>query len=317
MSSTIVALDTEGKLYVAGDNYYGQLGIGTTENSDDYICLNEIEGNKLYNKKIVQFETYEYFIIVRDNTGKIYSWGHNYYGQLGNLNISIDIAYWGSPKKCYVTEPVCISEQEGNALIGKNIVKLKRGNNSVYAIDSEGKLYTWGSGDYGLLCDGEEEDRSYPLCVSEMDGHLFNSIKIVNVTDYDLAAAAIDDNGNLYVWGMDFEGGILADVHPICINTIEDSGLYGKKIVHMQNDGKYDDYLLVFDSNGNSYKALNGVYLSEIEYNRNVATTKEIEGKIVNQSFRFEEKYKIDFYLTDDGNLYFSSELRDLSKFFL
>ena len=314
---TIVAIDTDGNMYVCGDNYYGQLGIGTTEDSDEYICLTKIEENPLYNKKIVQFfyDQLGNTMIVRDKEGKIYSWGHNYRGTLGNPDIEIDFAEWGSPKECYITEPVCISEQEGSALKGKNIVKLKESENSVYAIDAKGKVYTWGKGYHGILCDRQTENRSYPVCISNLPDHVFNKIKIIDVVTNYGVAIAIDDNGKLYTWGggADFESSEETDIlDPICLTETENSGVYGKKITHIDNYGESDyNELSVIDSDGNLYiKSSQLIYISEFDYNRNMADRKEINGEIVNEIFYFEYKsLGIHYYLTDNGNLYFSSEI--------
>ena len=323
LEGTVYALDVDGKLYTRGENYYGQLGIGTTENTEEFICLNDIEGNALYNKKIVQYLRDTYLVLVRDSDGKLYSWGHNYYGMLGNKDISIDYSLLGSPKQCYITEPICISNQDGCVLNGKNIIKMKILHNSVFAIDSEGKLYSWGENTQGVLCDKQEKDRNYPVCVSDIENHPFNSIKIVDVErflswDYSYAVA-IDDNGNLYAWGSNVDGSFgdtttTKSLNPVCVNTKETSGLYGKEIVGLSkvdDDNIYSD-IGVIDSNGNVYVANSGSYIPKMEYYRNIQDTKEVNGEIVNNSYYFKDIVNVYYYLTENGNLYYTSSERML-----
>ena len=321
LDGTIYALDIDGKLYVKGENYYGQLGIGSTSDSQEFICLNDIEGNALYNKKIVQYETYNYFIIARDSNGKLYSWGHNYYGMLGNKNISVDYSSWGSPKKSYITEPICISEQDGCELNGKNIVKLKFSHNSVYAIDSNGKLYSWGNNTQGILCDMQTTIRNYPVCVSDLENHPFNSVKIVDVEGY-LSweysyAVAIDDKENLYAWGTNVDGSFgdtttIDSLIPICVNLKETSGLYGKRIVGLSKIDYTNIYseIQVIDSNGDIFIANNGSYILEQEYYRNIQDTKEINGEIINNNYYFKDEVNVTYFLTENGNVYYTSSER-------
>ena len=50
-------IDKDGKVYTCGDNYYGQLGNGTTEDSNTPICISDISGNALNGKKICNVYT--------------------------------------------------------------------------------------------------------------------------------------------------------------------------------------------------------------------------------------------------------------------
>ena len=54
--STMIAKDSDGKLYSWGNNDYGQLGDGTTTNSNIPICISDIENSELKNKKIKNVE---------------------------------------------------------------------------------------------------------------------------------------------------------------------------------------------------------------------------------------------------------------------
>ena len=53
MVDHFIALDEDGKVYTWGENHYGELGDGSTESRDMPVCISDIDGNELKNKKIV------------------------------------------------------------------------------------------------------------------------------------------------------------------------------------------------------------------------------------------------------------------------
>ena len=130
------ALDEEGKIYAWGYNYSGQLGDGTTTNRSTPICISEISGNPLKNKKIVKISGGLYRnAVALDEEGKVYTWGDNYYGQLGDGTTTNS------------STPICISEIEESPLKGKKIVDIYA-SRGIDALDDEGNLYIWGKNNY-------------------------------------------------------------------------------------------------------------------------------------------------------------------------
>ncbi len=106
-------IDNKGKVYTWGWNTDGQLGDGTTTNSSIPICISDIEGNALNGKNItdVYKGSYGYTVIAKDSNGKIYTWGYNRYGQLGN----------GTTTNSSV--PICISDIENSELENRQVEK--------------------------------------------------------------------------------------------------------------------------------------------------------------------------------------------------
>ena len=104
-------------------------------------------------------------------------------------------------------EPICISDIPDNALNGKNIVEVQSGYTMI-AIDSEGKVYTWGMNDYGQLGNGTDvEYANEPICISDIpENELYNKkIKFINITITDYFRnimytyySFITENGELY-----------------------------------------------------------------------------------------------------------------------
>ena len=154
-------IDNEGKVYTWGNNEYGQLGNGTEVGySDELICISDIPDNALNGKNIVEVQSEMYSMIAIDNEGKVYTWGWNHRGQLGN----------GTDVK-YSNVPICISDIPGNVLNGKNIVNIHSNGGTIIGIDNEGKVYTWGNNEYGQLGNGTNESSNEPICISDIPGN--------------------------------------------------------------------------------------------------------------------------------------------------
>ena len=246
--STIVALDSEGKVYTWGYNKYGQIGDGSdVEYRNTPICISDLE-NDLKGKNIVDIYSNGDIIRALDDKGKIYAWGDNWNGQIGDGS---DVEYRNTP--------ICISDLE-NDLNGKNIVDIYSDSNSgiIIALDNKGKVYTWGDNWNGILGNGSDvEYRNTPICISDLE----NDLKGKNIVDIYLSyntIIALDSEGKVYTWGSNWNGilGDGSDVEyrntPICISNLEND-LKGKNIVdiYMKNDLNYT--IIALDSEGKVY----------------------------------------------------------------
>ena len=217
-SSTIIALDSEGKVYTWGYNGNGQLGNGTDdEYSNEPICISDIPGNALNGKNIVEVQSDDSTIIALDSEGKVYTWGSNGEGQLGN----------GTNENS--NTPICISTLEGNALNGKNIVEVPSDGYTIIALDSEGKVYTWGWNEFGKLGNGTNKDSNEPICVSDISGNALNGKNIVEIQNNGNTMIVLDNEGKIYEWGY-VNGTYEQSRVPICTTDSEESQLYNKKI---------------------------------------------------------------------------------------
>lgn len=80
-NSHVLALDDHGKIYAWGNNSNGQLGINNTTNQPKPVA---VTGGAIVDKKIVKILAGYRTSFVIDENGKLYSWGANYNGQLGD-----------------------------------------------------------------------------------------------------------------------------------------------------------------------------------------------------------------------------------------
>ena len=102
-----------------------------------------------HNDKVAALSLGVYHSGCLTETGKVYMWGLNSRGQLGDdstANKSV---------------PTLIYQNIGD----KIIVGLHLGGDHTGAITKEGKLYTWGRNDYYQLADGTTTNRSVPTLI--------------------------------------------------------------------------------------------------------------------------------------------------------
>lgn len=219
-------IDNKGKLFLKNANYSSgfENGIEQEPYYDIAMIYNIFDGKKIIDYEEVDNDTY----MVLDSDGKIYSWGRNYEGQLGN----------GTNTR--TNNPMCISDISGSEVNGKRIKQIRmsdRGN--VLAIDDSGKVYAWGDNSKGQLGNGLTDNKSLPICISDLQNNVLNGKKIEKIFLSDANAFALDNNGKLYSWGGgNFSGQLgngssVSSKTPMCISDIEGSELKGKKIVNV------------------------------------------------------------------------------------
>lgn len=224
-------IDNKGKLFLKNANYSSgfENGIEQEPYYDIAMIYNIFDGKKIIDYEEVDNDTY----MVLDSDGKIYSWGRNYEGQLGN----------GTNTR--TNNPMCISDISGSEVNGKRIKQIRmsdRGN--VLAIDDSGKVYAWGDNSKGQLGIGNTENQMLPICLNDLTGHIFYGKKITNITIAEdtntIDFMACDYEGNAYVWGKNDQGQLCTGDSvdrqtPIILNQIENSIFYNQKIAQEYN----------------------------------------------------------------------------------
>lgn len=260
-------IDTEGRLWVWGLNTFGQLGDGTTINkskpqkimgdkgftkvmASEYLTLAIDTNNEIWhlgkdfgnsgfaNKEIRKLNfKIEYseisgnsHYLFLDNRKKLWSFGSNSYGELGDgttniktspvqiksevqflqvsagdrFSLAIDsdgnLWSWGKNDEGQLgdgtTTNKAIPEQIKTE---KKFTQISAGKNHCLAIDNEGNLWSWGTNNRGQLGDGTRTDKTSPIKI--MDG-----IKFKKIYARYYSSLALDINGNLWSWGRNADG---------------------------------------------------------------------------------------------------------------
>lgn len=183
-----LALGTDGKVYAWGANNYGQLGNGTTTNSGELQPIVGLENIE----KIVAYENISYAI---DKEGNAYVWGEG---------------YTKAPQK--ITFFARIIDISGNYLLSEygtvwnlqnleekvpsltNITEIAAGNGHGLALNSSGKVLTWGNNSYGQLGDGTTKERTTPKAIENLPE--VESVKASGYSSY-----LLTKQGEIYSFG--------------------------------------------------------------------------------------------------------------------
>lgn len=160
-------IDKNGDLYMWGDNEFGQLGDGTTENS-------------LVPKKIMSNVSSVSLggacnAAITEN-GDLYMWGSNSGGSFGD----------GTTIDSYIPKKIM-----------GNVASVSLGGSHSGAITENGDLYMWGENWVGQLGDGTTNDSFIPKKV-------MSNIASVSLGAYH--SGALTENGDLYMWGDNYFG---------------------------------------------------------------------------------------------------------------
>ncbi len=150
-----LAMSGDGKIYAWGDNRRGQLGDGTASASPQltpkHVSL--VPGDKVTAVAVSAGQDplkYGHSLAVGSD-GRVYAWGDNQYGQLGNGTAS------GSPQP----NPLPVNLANGFTMVG-----VSAGERFSLAVSSDGKAYTWGWNHYGQLGDGVASETLQPTPVA-------------------------------------------------------------------------------------------------------------------------------------------------------
>ncbi len=141
---------------------------------------------KLSGKGILSFKNGSYHAIARDRGGKIYCWGNNRFGQLGN-------------KKC-INEPE--TAQLIEALENENVDDVCCGDWHSLALTEKGEVFSWGDNKYGQIGHGKDE-----ICVSDpvrLNG--FPDRKVISIACGSYHSMALTETGQVYSWGLNKYG---------------------------------------------------------------------------------------------------------------
>lgn len=192
-SGHVVMIDINGNAWSMGSNLYGQCGIDLTNNVNDSIanltCINT--NSNLQGVKIKKVTTGSYNSIFIDENNKIWICGHS--GYLGIANSTGNV--WN---------PICLTTIENNPLYGVEIVDVSMEDYAIGAIDSQGRLWTWGSG-YILGMGNNYSNFKMPVCISKYGNDKLKDIKfkMISMGHSSYKASALDENGNIWIWGYD------------------------------------------------------------------------------------------------------------------
>jgi alpha-tubulin suppressor-like RCC1 family protein len=170
-----------GQVYCWGDNDYGQLGDETTTDSNTPVLVADGE---MGNSGVTAVAADDHTCALKG--GKVYCWGRNGYGQLGDGTTTNR------------TTPTLVAD---GAMGNSGVTAIAAGWDHTCALKG-GQVYCWGLNAEGQLGDGTTTNRTTPTLVA--DGAMGNSgVTAVDAGVYHTCALK---GGQVYCWGRNAEG---------------------------------------------------------------------------------------------------------------
>jgi E3 ubiquitin-protein ligase HERC3 len=145
---------TDEGLYSVGNNSYGQLGLGNTEEA-----LKAKRVDFFNNKTIVRIAAGSAHSACVLNTGEVYCFGYGIYGQIGSGDRSNSL------------NPVLVS-----TLANERVREIACGTNHTLCLTEKGHVYSYGAGSYGRLGLGDESDQATPKEITFFNDKTIRSI---------------------------------------------------------------------------------------------------------------------------------------------
>lgn len=187
-------LKEDGTVWAWGNNTEGALGNGEvcTVNDTHFISDECKCSQTLVKVQNLENITNISLKVAVDNDGKVYTWGNNYFGTVGNgkqCQVSYDEHYLSDECSCAII-PYCISNINNAKSVYSNA-------NQCYAICEDG-IYTWGQKDISEI-NQQIEINSIPIKYN----NLYNISNISTIKGENNMTVFISEDNSIYVSGYD------------------------------------------------------------------------------------------------------------------
>lgn len=169
-----------------GDNLYGQLARNTAACSQSKPCATN------FPEDVLSVEAgFSYHALAVTVSGKVLSWGQNFYGELGSGVFC--------ETECKRQTPDYVLGGETGDDYLENVVAIAAGQTHSYALLNTGEVLAWGSNSSGQLGNGNTENSATPVYVRKSTGEKLNNIFMISAGANH--GYALDNNGQVYAWG--------------------------------------------------------------------------------------------------------------------
>lgn len=227
-----LALCADGSIAAWGYNLSGQLGDGSVV--DRLVPVAVDASGVLAGRRVIRLAAGGTHSLALCADGTLVAWGNNNAGQLG-LPISTG------------NSPVPVLVEFAGALAGKSVVSIGAGDNSSYAVCSDGTVVSWGSNGFGQL--GNNSNRGGPTPVAVDQRGVLAGKSVVAVAGGYGHVVALCSDGTLATWGRNDNGELGTGTGgssqvPVLVNV---SGVLAGKTVTAISSGVYHCLVLCSD----------------------------------------------------------------------
>ena len=213
-----VILKEDGTVWTTGRNNYGQLGNGTTTNSNKPVQVKIDENTYLTN--IRKISATDSCVVALATNGEVYAWGRNHYGQLGQ----------GDSTNCLYAKKV--KTEDGTGYI-QNIIDVIANNSNTVYLDKNGGLYICGRSSSGIFLEKTASSKGVTYLGPK------NAIKI---TGGYINVGLITTTGKAVAWGQNdygtFGAGNTSTKETIVAYDVNDFKIACYGSIVLKEDGK-------------------------------------------------------------------------------
>jgi len=173
------ALTADGSVWSWGAGVDGQLGHGDMQGQ---LLPKKVDA--LAGRRVVAVSTGYAHSLALTADGALWSWGWGGQGLLGHGDVQLQLL----PKKI-------------EAFAGQRVVAVSAGLNHSIAITADGGVWSWGSGGFGRLGHGDEQNQLLPKKVEALAGR-----RVVAVSAGESHSLALIADGAVFTWGEGKDG---------------------------------------------------------------------------------------------------------------
>lgn len=163
-----LAVKKDGTVWTWGNNLAGQLGDGTTTNSNNPRTVKGLSN-------VISATGGLFHSVALKSDGTVWAWGGNAQGQLGNGTTDNSLL------------PVQVKGMS-------SIVAISSGINHVLALRKDGTVWSWGENKEGQLGDGTTNNSTVPVRVKGLNG-------VMSITSVSYDSYALKSDGTVWAWG--------------------------------------------------------------------------------------------------------------------
>jgi uncharacterized repeat protein (TIGR02543 family) len=165
----------------------------------------------LENDKVIQVALGAYQSIAVTENGRVFAWGYNHQGQLGDGSIT--------------TRRVPTNISDGfNLSEGDKVIQVSAANAHSSALTENGKVFFWGDNAFGQLGDASATDQLLPVDITDVF-NLSEGDKVIQISLGDYFSSALTSTGRVFTWGRNNQGqlGIGSDIDQLLPIDITDN----------------------------------------------------------------------------------------------